>query len=174
LVRPLTSATDSELSAVNDIKGSPRYMCPEQAQGISPDTRGDLYSLGAVAYFLLTGHPPFDLENPLKLVVAHATQAPPTFSQVGANVSPELTSIVMRCLSKLPDDRFQSPDEMLVALESLPLADGWSWKRAEAWWKEHFSDCVRKSDGSEDETPTALTSSRNDEALEETIVSVQP
>ena len=174
LVRPLTSATDPELSAVNDIKGSPRYMCPEQAQGISPDTRGDLYSLGAVAYFLLTGRPPFDLENPLKLVVAHATQAPPTFSQIGANVSPELTDVVMRCLSKLPDDRFQSPDEMLDALESLPLADDWSWKRAEAWWKEHFSDCVRKSDGAEDETPTALTNSRNDEVLEETIVSVQP
>jgi eukaryotic-like serine/threonine-protein kinase len=174
LVRPLTSATDPELSAVNDIKGSPRYMCPEQAQGISPDTRGDLYSLGAVAYFLLTGRPPFDLENPLKLVVAHATQTPPSFSQIGANVSPELTAVVMRCLSKLPDDRFQSPDEMLDALESLPLADDWSWKRAEAWWKEHFSDCVRKSEGAEDETPTALTNSRNDEALEETMVSVQP
>ncbi|MCP4510831.1 MAG: serine/threonine protein kinase, partial [Fuerstiella sp.] len=59
LVRPLAAKADPELSVVNNIKGSPRYMCPEQAQGISQDTRGDLYSLGAVAYFLLTGRPPF-------------------------------------------------------------------------------------------------------------------
>jgi eukaryotic-like serine/threonine-protein kinase len=173
LVRPLTSAADPELSGVNDIKGSPRYMCPEQAQGISPDTRGDLYSLGAVAYFLLTGRPPFDIENPLKLVVAHATQTPPTFKEIGTDVSPELDSVVMRCLSKLPEDRFQSPDEMLDAMESLPLADDWSWKRAEAWWMEHLSDCVRTSQDSVDETPTALTNSRSDEALEETMVSVK-
>ncbi|MDG1896643.1 MAG: serine/threonine-protein kinase [Fuerstiella sp.] len=173
LVRPLTSAADPELSGVNDIKGSPRYMCPEQAQGISTDTRGDLYSLGAVAYFLLTGRPPFDIENPLKLVVAHATQTPPTFKEIGTDVSPELDSVVMRCLSKLPEDRFQSPDEMLDAMESLPLADDWSWKRAEAWWMEHLSDCVRTSQDSVDETPTALTNSRSDEALEETMVSVK-
>jgi serine/threonine protein kinase len=174
LVRPLTSVTDPELSAVNEIKGSPRYMCPEQAQGISPDTRGDLYSLGAVAFFLLTGRPPFDLENTLKLVVAHATQTPPTFSEIGADVSPELETIVMRCLSKLPDDRFQSPDEMLNALEALPLAEVWNWRRGEAWWKEHLSDCVQRLEACSDETPVATSNSQSDEALEETIVSVQP
>jgi serine/threonine-protein kinase len=149
-------------------------MCPEQAQGISPDTRGDLYSLGAVAFFLLTGRPPFDLENTLKLVVAHATQTPPTFSEIGADVSPELETIVMRCLSKLPDDRFQSPDEMLNALEALPLAEVWNWRRGEAWWKEHLSDCVQRLEACSDETPVATSNSQSDEALEETIVSVQP
>ncbi|HIE98860.1 MAG TPA: serine/threonine protein kinase [Planctomycetes bacterium] len=172
LVRPLTSTADAELSVVNDIKGSPRYMCPEQAQGISPDTRGDLYSLGAVAYFLLTGRPPFDLENTLKLVIAHATQVPPTFSEIGADISPELSAVVMRCLSKLPEDRFQSPDEMLDALEVLPLAENWNWRLAEAWWKEHFFDCLRKPEACTDETETT-TDNHNDEALEETIVSVQ-
>ncbi|MCP4511346.1 MAG: serine/threonine protein kinase [Fuerstiella sp.] len=171
LVRPLTSATDPDLSVVNDIKGSPRYMCPEQAQGISPDLRGDLYSLGAVAYFLLTGRPPFDIENPLKLVVAHATQTPPAFAEIGADVSPELTAVVMKCLAKQPADRFQSPDEMLDAMASLPQAESWSWRQAETWWKAHFSDHVHKSESSEDDTAVMGANSSNDEALDETMVS---
>lgn len=146
LVRPLTGLPDAELSGVNELKGSPRYMCPEQAQGISPDTRGDLYSLGAVAFFLLTGRPPFDLENTLQLVVAHASQKPPTFADVGTTVSPELEAIVQKCLAKRPEDRFQTPDEMLSALGELSSARKWNWQRAEDWWKKNLPNCVHKSD----------------------------
>lgn len=146
LVRPLAALRDPELSGVNELKGSPRYMCPEQAQGISPDTRGDLYSLGAVAFFLLTGRPPFILEKTLQLVVAHASQAPPTFEDVGASVSPELEAIVLKCLAKKPEDRFQTPDEMLAALESLSFAREWTWQRAESWWKQNLPKCVHRPD----------------------------
>jgi eukaryotic-like serine/threonine-protein kinase len=146
LVRPLSELRDPELSGVNELKGSPRYMCPEQAQGISPDTRGDLYSLGAVAFFLLAGRPPFDLEKTLQLVIAHASQAPPTFADVGASVSPDLEAIVLRCLAKQPEDRFQTPDEMLTALRSLSFARSWNWQRAEDWWKERLPNFVHQSD----------------------------
>ena len=168
LVRPLTSFGDAELSAGNELKGSPRYMCPEQAQGQAPDTRGDLYSLGATAFFLLSGKPPFDLENPLQLVIAHATKPAPTFAESGTFVSPELTAIVMKCLRKLPEDRFQSPDEFIEALDALPHVSEWNWKLAEEWWKRENLDTGSLK-------PTALeitrTPARDDEsALEETLI----
>ncbi|MEQ9409057.1 MAG: serine/threonine-protein kinase [Fuerstiella sp.] len=140
LVRPLTEVTNPGLSGTNQIKGSPRYMCPEQAQGQTPDTRGDLYSLGATAYFMLTGRAPFDLQNALQLVIAHATETPPTFAQIGVNVSNELEAVIRRCLQKKPADRFQNPDELLDALENLPLAGHWTWRAAEEWWRREYRD----------------------------------
>lgn len=165
LVRPLAATHDPELSAVNQLKGSPRYMCPEQAQGQSPDTRGDLYSLGCVAFFLLTGRPPFDQENVLQLVVSHATKTPPTFAEIGVSISPELEAIVQRCLKKQPDDRFQSPDDMLKALESLAFARNWNWDRAETWWRDHYADFVHHS-----EIADSTTGLSYDAATDETLV----
>jgi eukaryotic-like serine/threonine-protein kinase len=168
LVRPLTSFGDAELSVGNELKGSPRYMCPEQAQGQAPDTRGDLYSLGATAYFLLAGRPPFDLENPLQLVIAHATQPAPTFAESGAFVSPELAAIVMKCLRKLPEDRFQSPDEFIAALDALPHRSEWNWKLAEEWWKRENLDTGSAKSIAIGTTQTPTKD--DDSALEETLI----
>lgn len=165
LVRPLAEVRDPDVSGANQIKGSPRYMCPEQAQGRSPDTRGDLYSLGATAYFLLTGQPPFNLQNPLELVIAHATKPPPTFREIQADVSPELERIVRRCLQKNPEDRYQTPDEILADLEALPACRMWTWQAAQEWWNERLSDIVpgMSSGGHDQNRETA-------DVLEETII----
>jgi len=167
LVLPLANIRDPELSVTNEIKGSPRYMCPEQAQGLAPDTRGDLYSLGAVAWFLLTGRPPFDLENVLQLVIAHSTQPPPKFQDVGVTVSPELERIILKCLQKDPDDRFQSPDEMLKALNFLPVEKRWNWDQAEHWWQTNLPHCVHRADAYVIQTEQTASS---DNSLDETIV----
>lgn len=118
------------------LHGSPSYMCPEQAVGLTPDCRGDLYSLGAVAYFLLTGRPPFVDENPIMLVVAHATTKVPTFQEIGVDVPEDLGRLVLKCLSRDPNDRFESARHLREALELCNCLQDWSWKHAEDWWDE--------------------------------------
>jgi serine/threonine protein kinase len=142
LVRPVGSIGDPEISGQNQINGSPRYMCPEQAQGVNPDIRGDIYSLGAVAYFLLSGRPPFRSDNPLQLLIAHATQAPPTFAEIGVSVPEDLSLVVMKCLIKSPAHRYGSPEELLQALHSLKQETHWTWAIAEHWWKSFLPDAI--------------------------------
>ena len=119
------------------LHGSPAFMCPEQAVGMTPDSRGDLYSLGAVAYFLLTGHPPFVDENPIMLIVAHATTAVPTFEEIGVDVPRDLSDIILKCLSHEPSGRFASGRELLQALEQCSANTEWTWSAAEQWWLEN-------------------------------------
>ena len=83
-------------------------MSPEQATGEGePDARSDIYSLGAVAYFMLTGRPPFPGENAIKVMIAHASQqvTPPSVHR--PDIPADLEAIVLRCLAKHPADRFQ-------------------------------------------------------------------
>lgn len=119
------------------LQGSPRYMCPEQARGLNPDCRGDIYSLGCVAYFLLTGRPPFDEQNPVLLVVAHGTSPAPTFREIGADVPDDLADVIMKCLQKHPDNRYSSPRALLAALDQCCCAHDWTWHHAEHWWHQH-------------------------------------
>ena len=136
LVRPAAEDGFQFRNVSNQLQGSPRYMCPEQARGISPDCRGDLYSLGCVAYFLLTGHPPFDERNPVLLVVAHGTTPAPTFREIGVDVPEDLAAVVMKCLQKAADDRYASPRDLLQALQACQCDADWDWVDAENWWQQ--------------------------------------
>ena len=118
------------------------------------DCRGDLYSLACVAYYLLTGRPPVEGDNSILLVVAHATIPAPEFESIGAMVPRDLADTVMKCLSKNPGDRFQSPRDLLEALDRCQCASDWSWQQAEEWWSNHPGEthrpiCERASKGSE-------------------------
>jgi serine/threonine-protein kinase len=104
--------------------GTPAYMAPEQAAADpSTDHRADIYSLGVVGYEMLAGKPPFEGTGPHQLVVAHLTQAPEPIEVRRPDVPPVLASIVMRCLSKDPAQRFQDATALRDALESVPLSD---------------------------------------------------
>jgi serine/threonine protein kinase len=153
LVRPVGSIGDPDISGQNQITGSPRYMCPEQAQGVTPDIRGDIYSLGAVAYYMLTGRPPFQSDNPLQLLIAHATQTPPSFMEIGVDVPADLSGVVMKCLQKAPGHRYSDPDELLAALNH------WTWALAEHWWRTQMPECIGpvSSDSSSDVPGVSLT-----------------
>ena len=100
LVRPASFGTCPIRNVSKQLQGSPRFMCPEQAQGQKPDCRGDLYSLACVAYYLLAGRTPFEDENPVFLVVAHTTTPAPTFEEIGVKVPADLADIIMTCLKK--------------------------------------------------------------------------
>ncbi|MCP4787942.1 MAG: hypothetical protein GY903_34485 [Fuerstiella sp.] len=104
---------------------------------MTPDSRGDLYSLGAVAYFLLTGHPPFVDDNPIMLIVAHATTPVPTFEEVGVDIPQDLSNTIMKCLAREADSRFASGRELLQALEQCSANTEWTWSAAEQWWLEN-------------------------------------
>jgi len=126
------------------ILGTPEYMAPEAIRdGDHVDTRADIYSLGGVAYYLLTGRPPFGPGNTLQTLVDHVrTPAVPPSEVTELEIPAELEAIVLRCLAKWPDERFQTPDELDAALRSVPLEEPWSQDRAREWWTLH-ADSVR-------------------------------
>lgn len=124
------------LSQDGFLYGTPAYMPAEQAAGGSIDWRADLYQLGCVMFFLLTGRVLFEKKSPLALAVAHASEPPPKPSQVGTRAVPQdLEAVVMRCLEKDPEKRYQSAGELLAALERLDCADQWTPEDAASWWR---------------------------------------
>jgi len=142
LVRRLVSR-DGDQKAEGVAVGSPLFMSPEQALGQPMDHRSDIYNLGATAYFLLTGQPPFKDEDPLKVLQAHCQQTPPPFDRYGACVPLDLQAVVLRCLAKRPEDRYPDVDSLKAALSACDCRDDWSWHHAAQWWKLHR--CPEKS-----------------------------
>ena len=137
LVRDSYSANDQSprLTAEGTITGSPLFMSPEQAIGDSePDARSDIYSLGAVAYFLLTGRPPFEGSKPLRVIFAHVNDEPAPPSSRGFDVPADLEAIVLCCLSKAKEDRFQDAASLRDALDNCESAGSWTRQDAKAWW----------------------------------------
>jgi serine/threonine-protein kinase len=124
-----------QLTAEGTVTGSPLFMSPEQASGEDGvDARSDIYSLGAVMYFMLSGRPPFLDENPLKVIIAHASQEAVPLRQLNPTVSMELEEIVMRCLEKDPDHRFQDVASLQRALKEATFGESWSSELAAEWW----------------------------------------
>ncbi len=105
-------------ASTDAIMGSPRYMAPEQVQGKEVDARTDIYSLGAVLYAMLTGHPPFERRTDLATMMAQVSDAPPPMSSVveGLVLPADLDALVMRCLAKNPDARWGSMEDLVTAL----------------------------------------------------------
>ncbi len=113
------------LTTVGVAIGTPAYMAPEQAAAEPHiDHRADIYSLGALAYELLTGRPPFTGASQQMVLAAHVTQTPEPVTNHRAAVPAELAQVVMRCLEKKPADRFQSAAELLPHFETAPTPSG--------------------------------------------------
>jgi serine/threonine-protein kinase len=136
LVKPLFGDEPVELTVEGTVTGSPLYMSPEQASGESnPDLRSDIYSLGAVGYFLLTGRPPFQSEKTIKILLAHINEpaVPPTTYR--PEIPADLEQIILRCLSKSPDERFPDAPTLADSLDACDCARGWSPQLASLWWR---------------------------------------
>ncbi|MBC8355842.1 MAG: serine/threonine protein kinase [Planctomycetes bacterium] len=136
LAKPLVELDDSGLTQDGSITGSPLFMSPEQASGDGqPDARSDIYSLGAVAYYLLAGEPPFGGTNAMKVMVAHISKEPTPLIERNASVPEDLSDIVMRCLLKEPQDRFQNAESLREALADCQDAGNWTREHARLWWE---------------------------------------
>jgi tRNA A-37 threonylcarbamoyl transferase component Bud32 len=143
LAKPVATLDGEAITQEGTITGSPFYMSPEQALGDhEPDARSDIYAMGAVLYYLLTGRPPFDDEKPMKVLVAHAHDVPALPSQHNGAVPEDLELVVMRCLQKSADDRYQSAAELMAALDDCDDAGAWSREQARAWWQQNEQSSV--------------------------------
>ena len=108
------------LSQEGTVAGSPLYMAPEQIMHDQPpDRRTDIYGLGAVAYFMLTGRPPFLGETAMAVMVAHARDPVTPPSQLRPEIPADLEAVVLRCLAKNPDDRYPDTPSLAEALGRL-------------------------------------------------------
>jgi serine/threonine-protein kinase len=138
LVKPREGEEPVHLTLEGSITGSPLYMSPEQVTGETPpDTRSDVYSLGAVMYFLLTGRPPFEGNRPIKVMIAHTHERVVPPSQHRDDVPPDLEAVVLRCLAKPPAERFQTAAALREALDACEAAGRWTRADATRWWDHH-------------------------------------
>ena len=99
--------------------GSPSYAAPEQALGGSVDIRADLYSLGVVLYEMLSGELPFQSDTPWVVLNHHIATPPPLLREVRPDLPASVSHLVNKALSKRPEDRFQTPDNMVQAIEAI-------------------------------------------------------
>ena len=97
--------------------GTPMYMSPEQGQGKKVDHRTDIYSLGIMLYELVTGDVPFRADTPMAIVIKHISAPMPMPRQINPNIPDYLETLILKATAKNPDDRYQSADEMAVAME---------------------------------------------------------
>ena len=124
--------------------GTPAYMSPEQIIGDRAlDARTDIYSLGGVAYYLLTGHPPFLTGYAVELMAAHIGEQVRPPSEHRADIPADLEAVVLRCLEKDVERRFPDTSSLADALRSC--AGGWSVGQAKNWWRNHRAAGVDES-----------------------------
>ena len=110
---------NQNLTAVGVALGTPLYMSPEQVQGLTVDSRSDLYSLGATAYHMLSGRPPFSGDTALALAMQHIQAEPVGLDQLRPDLPDQLVEIVHRLLKKNPEDRFGSAMELAREIRSF-------------------------------------------------------
>ncbi|MCU0713174.1 MAG: protein kinase [Pirellula sp.] len=117
--------------------GTPGFMAPEQAFRYDQvDARSDIYALGAVAYFLLSGRPIFSKSNVIELIAAHANDPVPSLATIVPTISPKLEQIVLRCLKKFPEERYASTIDLYEDLMTTGLHENWDATKAKSWWSE--------------------------------------
>jgi eukaryotic-like serine/threonine-protein kinase len=128
---------DSMATAAGLTPGTPAYMAPEMILGEAVDGRADLYALGCVGYYLLTGQLVFEAGNALQLIAKHMHDVPvPPSKRTELEVSPELEQIVLACLAKRPEDRPQAAAELDRMLSEIQI-EPWSEEEATQWWRTH-------------------------------------
>jgi serine/threonine-protein kinase len=141
LVLPATVLGEATLTGERQIVGTPHYMSPEQAKGGHKlHERSDIYSLGAVAYYLLTGRPPFQANGRAAVLIAHARDPVEPPSRVRPGIPEDLERVVLRCLAKPPDQRYPDAEALEQALGACGCAGDWDQGRAAQWWHDEYGD----------------------------------
>jgi eukaryotic-like serine/threonine-protein kinase len=141
LVKRLTPTGPEELGLTTPdmVAGTPAYMPPEMASGEAVDGRSDLYSVGCVAYWMLTGRLVFEASNPLQMIGRHITAAPLPPSSFSAHPIPrQLEELVLACLAKRPSDRPSSAWELADRLDDCEVAP-WTPEDARRWWENRLT-----------------------------------
>jgi len=146
LVKAAVEPSDQtrDLTAHGIIVGTPAFLAPEMAMGDGKiDGRADLYALGCIAYWLLTGMQVFEADTPIGLALHHVqTEPPPVSERTELEVPGQLAELIHDCLAKDPAERPQNASELAERLSAIPLSEPWTHERAENWWSMHLPESV--------------------------------
>jgi eukaryotic-like serine/threonine-protein kinase len=136
---PVRTPGADELTSEGGPSGTPAFMSPEQALGDGRvDARSDIYAIGCVAYWLLTGTLVFKGATVMETIVLHVHREPePLSRRTRLPIPAELEAVVLACLAKDPDERPQTADELAARLAAVPLTREWTVARAREWWDRH-------------------------------------
>jgi serine/threonine protein kinase len=154
---------DEQLTKEGVVAGTPAYMAPEAALGGRDlDARVDLYGLGCVAYWLLTGERVFEGDTPMELILNHVKTAPvPPSQRVGWPIPESLEKLVLQCLAKDPQERPDSAEGLGDRLADCRTAQRWTPRRAREWWERYAVEDARSpAAGSERASHTPHTPAR--------------
>jgi serine/threonine-protein kinase len=142
LVKRLTPIDGGEptLSTPDMVAGTPAYLSPETASGDPVDGRSDLYSLGCVAYWMLTGRQVFEADSVIQMIARHLQSTPLPPSRISEEPVPaRLDAIILACLAKHPADRPSSAWELADQLAECELANPWTRDDARRWWQSRLT-----------------------------------
>lgn len=140
---------EAGLTAPHTVTGTPAYLPPESALGEPVDQRTDIYALGCVAYWMLTGRYVFTGESAMQIVARHTSAEPtPPSRHSGFDVSPALDELVLACLKKKPADRPATSRELSDRLVRCAEETTWTREQAKSWWetRKDSQAAVRFSD----------------------------
>ncbi|MEL6339676.1 MAG: protein kinase [Myxococcota bacterium] len=158
-----TNTQPTETKGKKLIVGTPAYMAPEvirDPERVTPLI--DIYALGCVGYFLLTGAPVFRADDQRSIYMMQLEKTPlPPSERAEQKISRDMNALIMRCLSKKPSERPQTMEEIIERLDELPQADAWDAAHSRGWWRDH-----RYQQGAEPE------SDREDRALDNALESI--
>jgi len=136
----LRTSQPQAITSPNIVMGTPEYMAPEISRGEPARAGSDLYSLGCLAFWLLTGQEVFPRKSPLETMIAHQHAHPPRPSwRIEQEIPRELDLLVEKCLHKKPEGRPQSALELMTQLQSIPCSQPWNSECAQSWWEIHLS-----------------------------------
>jgi serine/threonine-protein kinase len=129
------------------VLGTPAFLAPELALGDGPfDGRADLYALGCVGFWLLTGHPPFEASDAASLLMHHSKTKPAAPSTLAEEpIPPAVDEIILACLAKAPADRPANADVLWERLNATRVADRWEQHDARSWWEHHEPDVIEQT-----------------------------
>ncbi len=125
-----------QVTVAGVIAGTPGYMSPEMGLG-SPDVdwRTDIYALGCVAYWMVTGHRVFEEGPPMQILMDHIQKEPLAPSRrIESLLPPELDRVILSCLEKDPNNRPQTTQDLVGLLRAVPLPERWDQEQARRWW----------------------------------------
>lgn len=132
----------------NVLQGTPAFMAPEQAMSREIDGRTDIYAVGCLAYWLLTGELVFKADTPMGILIQHTQSQPvPPSRRTSQPIPKALDDLVLACLAKDPASRPQSAKELSQRLGGLDGAQGWTNDRAGSWWAANFREESSRSFG---------------------------
>jgi serine/threonine-protein kinase len=127
-----------KLTEVGAFAGTPAYVSPESAMGEEVDGRTDIYSLGCVAYWLLTARTVFEAATPMQMLIKHVNDEPePPSRRTELPIPGELDELILECLQKDKTRRPHSAEDLMRRLDTIRIDEAWTEGRARGWWDRH-------------------------------------